>query len=213
MVDFNDKHRAQLEDKFGERVTFDYIERRLYGHDIAAMPRLVKPLIGDTTPDAVVQPETEEELIDLARWASEHNIPLTPRGKATSGYGGVLPVKNGVVIDFYRMKKVISVDPEEQTATPAQVGAPHPLPPRVASRTLHVRMEQRRAPEPTATPPEAPAPASTDFSTPSFENGQTGRAPTASPPAVAAAPPPETQPARPSPGAGDFTETFENGSQ
>lgn len=96
---------------------------------------------------------------------------------------------------------------------PAQVGAPHRLTPRAASRARHVRVEQRSAPEPVATPSEAPAPARTDFSTPSFENGQTGRAPTASPPAVAAAPPPEPQPARPSLGSGDFTETFENGSQ
>jgi hypothetical protein len=35
---------------FGPRATFDATERKLYGHDIAAMPSLFKLLIGDTTP-------------------------------------------------------------------------------------------------------------------------------------------------------------------
>ena len=60
----NVQQRAYLE-KFGNRVTFDRTERTLYGHDMAAMPSLVKPLIGDTTPDAVVQPRSEEELADV----------------------------------------------------------------------------------------------------------------------------------------------------
>ena len=110
------KQQTYLQGKFGDRVCFRKTERKLYGHDIAAMPSLIKPLVGNTTPDAVVQPETEEELVELTRWAAENNVPLTPRGKASSGYGGVLPVKKGVVVDFYRMNRIIKVDPEAQTA-------------------------------------------------------------------------------------------------
>ena len=93
------------------------MERKLYGHDIAAVPALVRPLIGRTLPDAVVQPETEEELVELVRWTAKLGIPLTPRGKATSGYGGAIPVKRGIVVDFYRMKEVLEVDPEALTVT------------------------------------------------------------------------------------------------
>jgi len=39
--------RAYLESKFGSRVNFRLMERRLYGHDIGAMPSLIRPLIGD----------------------------------------------------------------------------------------------------------------------------------------------------------------------
>ena len=109
--------RTYLENNYGNRVSFRRTERKLYGHDIAAMPGLIKPLIGDTTPDAVVQPETEEELIELIRWAVKQNVPLTPRGKASSGYGGVLPVKKGVVVDFYHMNRIITIDPDARTAT------------------------------------------------------------------------------------------------
>jgi Fe-S oxidoreductase/FAD/FMN-containing dehydrogenase len=108
---------AFLADLFGERVTFDKTERKLYGHDIAAMPSMVKPVIGNTTPDAVVQPRTAEQLARLMVWANDRGIALTPRGKATSGYGGVIPVKNGVVVDFYFMKEVVSVDEAGQTVT------------------------------------------------------------------------------------------------
>ncbi len=111
------KQRVYLEEKFGDRVNFNKTERKLYGHDIAAMPALIKPMVGSTVPDAVVQPETEEELVELVKWAAENNIPLTPRGKATSGYGGVLPVKKGVVVDFYRMKRILDIDPKALTAT------------------------------------------------------------------------------------------------
>ncbi len=106
----DDGQRSFLEREFGERVTFDETERKLYGHDIAAMPKLVKPLIGSTVPDAVVQPEDREELVKLVRWSREQKIPLVPRGKASSGYGGAVPVKGGVVVDFYRMRDVLSID-------------------------------------------------------------------------------------------------------
>ncbi len=117
MSPFGEKHQSYLEEKFGSRVSFHRTERKLYGHDIAALPSLIRPLVGNTTPDAVVQPETEGELVELVRWAREHNIPLTPRGKASSGYGGVLPVKKGIVVDFYRMNRIIRFDPQALTTS------------------------------------------------------------------------------------------------
>ncbi len=117
MVRFSERHRAQLHDLFGSRVSFNPTERKLYGHDIAAIPKLVRPLVGDTTPKGVVQPETEAELVELVRWAVENRVPLTPRGKATSGYGGAIPVGRGVVVDFYHMKRVLKIDPDALTVT------------------------------------------------------------------------------------------------
>jgi FAD/FMN-containing dehydrogenase len=117
MGKIDSRQRTYLEEKFGDRVCFRRTERKLYGHDIAAMPAMIKPLVGSTVPEAVVQPETEEELVELVRWADENSVPLTPRGKATTGYGGTLPVKKGVVVDFYRMKRVLDIDPKAMTAT------------------------------------------------------------------------------------------------
>jgi Fe-S oxidoreductase/FAD/FMN-containing dehydrogenase len=113
----NAKQQAYLKARFGNRVSFHKVERKLYGHDIAEIPSLIKPLVGQTTPEAVVQPESEEELVELIRWAARNNIPLTPRGRASSGYGGAIPVKGGVVVDFYRMKAIKKIDMEKKTAT------------------------------------------------------------------------------------------------
>jgi len=110
------KMRAELEALFSDRVNFRRSERRLYGHDIAALPTLIQPLVGSTIPDAVVQPRSEGELVALARWASRHRIPLTPRGKASSGYGGAIPIRKGVVVDFYRMNGIISIDSDSLIA-------------------------------------------------------------------------------------------------
>ncbi|MDA8216190.1 MAG: FAD-binding and (Fe-S)-binding domain-containing protein, partial [Dehalococcoidales bacterium] len=109
--------RRALEEIFGPRANFDPTERELYGHDIAAIPSLVKPLIGNTTPDAVVQPADETEIVDLVRWAAKERCPLTPRGKASSGYGGAVPLERGIVVDFFRMQKVRDVDVENETVT------------------------------------------------------------------------------------------------
>ena len=113
----NHKMQSDLQNMFGNRVSFRRLERKLYGHDIAAVPTLIKPFIGNTVPDAVVQPETERELIELVRWAVKHKVALTPRGKGSSGYGGVIPVKRGLVVDFYRMHAIKHLDTEKQTIT------------------------------------------------------------------------------------------------
>ena len=108
--------KRSLESLFRTRVSFDRMERTLYGHDIAEIPSLIKPLVGSTVPDAVVQPASEEELVALVRWAQENRIALTPRGRASSGYGGVLPVKGGLVVDFFHLSKLLEIDTKTRTA-------------------------------------------------------------------------------------------------
>jgi Fe-S oxidoreductase/FAD/FMN-containing dehydrogenase len=148
--EINSKQQRFLEELFGSRVTFNETERKLYGHDIAAMPGLFKPLIGDTTPAAVVQPETEEELVALVRWAREERIPLTPRGKASSGYGGAIPVKGGIVVDFYWMKKILDVDAEGRTATVEAGVTWEKLDRQLATKDLTLRLYPTSYPSSTA---------------------------------------------------------------
>ena len=117
MKNLSSKLQAELKDMFGDRVSFRQMERKLYGHDIAAIPGLVKPFIGNTVPGAVVQPQSEVELRTLVRWAVKNRVPLTPRGKGSTGYGGVIPVRGGLVVDFYRMRAVKNIDRDNNTAT------------------------------------------------------------------------------------------------
>ncbi len=122
MSRLSSRAKREIKELFGERATFDPVELKLYSHDIAALPGLIKPLLGRIMADGVVQPETEQELVELVRLAKKFGFPLVPRGKATSGYGGVLPVKGGVVVDFFRMRKVLEVDPSGLTVR-VQAGA------------------------------------------------------------------------------------------
>ncbi|MBN1686688.1 MAG: FAD-binding oxidoreductase, partial [Spirochaetales bacterium] len=117
MRNLSAEHTNWLAATFGDRMTTRPVERKLYSHDVGEMPLLIKPLIGKPMAGAVVQPVSEAEIIALVKWAAVNRIPLVPRGKATSGYGGVLPVKGGVVIDFFRMAKMLRVDVEAQTVT------------------------------------------------------------------------------------------------
>ena len=117
MHELSSVNRAELEKMFAGRVSFHPTERRLYGHDVGALPRRIRPLSGHPVPDAVVQPETEDELVALVRWAVERGVPLTPRAKATSGYGGVVPINRGLVVDMRRLRRVVRVDAGAMTAT------------------------------------------------------------------------------------------------
>lgn len=111
------EQEAHLRETFTYRFSDDLMERKIYSHDVGVMPPLVKPLIGKAVADAVVQPLDEGEITDLARWAAENDVPLIPRGKATSGYGGLLPVRGGVTVDFWRMRRIVSIDQDAMTVT------------------------------------------------------------------------------------------------
>jgi len=110
------RDRELLQSKFSDRVSFDKTERVLYSHDTASIPGMVKRLI-KTIPEAVIQPVTKEEVQYLTKFANQRNISLTPRGSATSGWGGALPSHGGIVVDFSRMRRIVSIDIHRGTAT------------------------------------------------------------------------------------------------
>lgn len=108
--------KEALRKRLGDRVTFDQVERRLYGHDVASMPEMITSLF-KTMPEAVVQPETVEEVQFIVELAYHHGFPLVPRGAGTSGYGGAMPSRGGVVVDLTRLNRILEVDRRAGTAT------------------------------------------------------------------------------------------------
>lgn len=91
----------------------------MYSTDIATLPGIVNDLL-ETKADAVAQPTSTEILSNLIKYCVEYEIPMIPRGHGTSGYGGVLPTKNGVVVEMTRMNEVFHIDREAMTV---EVGA------------------------------------------------------------------------------------------
>ncbi len=75
------------------------------------LPPLIRDLVLKSLPDLILQPATEEHLLEIFSFAREHKIPLTVRGAGTWGYGGAVPTRGGILIDLSSMD-TIEVNPE-----------------------------------------------------------------------------------------------------
>lgn len=105
-----------LSDLFQDRVRFNKVERLVYSHDMGVMPEPIRAMFG-CMPDGVCQPVSADEVARLARLANDLKVPLVPRGAGTSGFGGSVPARNGVTVDFIRMKQIRGLDEENATVT------------------------------------------------------------------------------------------------
>ena len=105
-----------IKEMFGDRASDDALRRVVYGHDMGALPDAIGRFI-DNVPSLVVQPVSEAEVVDLVNLAREAGEPIVPRGGATAGFGGAVPAKSGIVVDFVRMKGVTAVDAQARTVT------------------------------------------------------------------------------------------------
>lgn len=117
VTELSEVQKTELSELFGECANFDKRECHYYNHDIGALPPLVKKVIGNTDPAAVVKIRTEREAVKLLEFANRHKTPIIPRAGASSGYGGVIPTKGGIVADITLLNKVTSINPEEQKVT------------------------------------------------------------------------------------------------
>jgi FAD/FMN-containing dehydrogenase len=103
-----------IKQKFGDRASISEREILVYSHDIIALP---SSLMFNFKADAVVRVKTVEEVVGLMQTCQEYKFPITPRGASTSGYGGVLPTKGGVMCDLSGMNKIIGLDESNLNVT------------------------------------------------------------------------------------------------
>ena len=61
-------------------------------------------------PDALVRPETAEEIAAIIKLANREHIPVTPRGAGSGLSGGAVPLHGGIVLLVDRMNHVLEVD-------------------------------------------------------------------------------------------------------
>jgi glycolate oxidase len=62
-------------------------------------------------------PASTEEVQKVVNLARENRIAIYPRGAGTSLSGGAIPVRQGIVLSFQRMNKILQIDAENLTAT------------------------------------------------------------------------------------------------
>jgi glycolate oxidase len=81
-----------------------------YGHDEVAGEEHAH------MPEAVVKPETAEEISQIVQLAVRERIPVTPRGAGSGLSGGAVPVYGGIVLSVERMNRILEVDRENMVA-------------------------------------------------------------------------------------------------
>jgi glycolate oxidase len=65
---------------------------------------------------AVVRPVTTQQVSRVLRFANEHGVPVTARGAGTGLSGACVPVENGIVLSFERMKRILEIDTANHVA-------------------------------------------------------------------------------------------------
>jgi len=75
-------------------------------------------------PDAVVYPESRDEVVEILRFANERRVPIVPFGQGSSLEAHTIPVKGGISLDLGRMNRILEVRPEDFIAR-VQPGLTH----------------------------------------------------------------------------------------
>ncbi|NQU75144.1 MAG: FAD-binding protein [Planctomycetes bacterium] len=63
-------------------------------------------------PEAVVRPNTTQQIAEIMKLANREMIPVTPRGAGSGLSGGAVPIHGGIVVLMDRMNHILEVDRE-----------------------------------------------------------------------------------------------------
>ena len=80
-----------------ENFTDDYIKRLCYSRDMS---------VHEGVPDAVIFPETTEQIQKIVKLCNQEKIPIVPRGAGTSVTGAIVADQGGIVMDMSKMNKI-----------------------------------------------------------------------------------------------------------
>ena len=75
-------------------------------------------------PDAVVYPQSRDEVVEILRFANEHRVPIVPFGQGSSLEAHTLPVHGGISLDLGRMDRILEIRPDDFIAR-VQPGLTH----------------------------------------------------------------------------------------
>jgi len=83
--------------------------------DLAAYARDATPLF-HRRPDAVVFPGSAAEVAAVLRIATEHRVPVVPRGAGSNLAAATVPTQGGIVLVMTRMNRILEISPDELLA-------------------------------------------------------------------------------------------------
>ncbi len=108
----NNSLRSDLLDQFGvivgrSNILTDTAECIAYGYDNSKLQAI---------PQAVLLPESDEQLEIIISLCHQENIPVTARGRGTGTTGATVPDHGGIVISFERMNNILEINTDNRYA-------------------------------------------------------------------------------------------------
>src|SRR5215217_113585 len=91
-------------------------ENVLYHHDELVVYECDGYVIDKNMPDAVVFPNSTEDVVEIVKLCGKAGVPFVPRGAGTSLAGGTLALGGGVMICLTRMKRILEVNTRDRYA-------------------------------------------------------------------------------------------------
>jgi len=102
----------QLRQIVGEKYVIYGDEEKLetYSHDEVAESHYAH------MPEAVVRPDSAEQIAAVMKLANRERVPVTPRGAGSGLSGGAVPVRGGIVLLCDRMNRILEIDEDNLMA-------------------------------------------------------------------------------------------------
>ena len=115
-IHFNAKPRATTNASKPE--VLEKLQQIVGAENVLIEPEMVEPYGADAVkekfpPEAVVFPESTEQMVKILKLANEFLFPVTARGGGTGYTGGAVPVDGGIVIGTDRIKKIIEINVDD----------------------------------------------------------------------------------------------------
>ncbi len=112
----NDLLVAELRAVLGDRLSTSAAVREHHSRGESYLP--------PAPPDAVVFPESTDEVQQIVTICARHRAPMVPFGAGTSLEGHVAALEGGVSIDLSRMTRILRTSPEDMDVT-VEAGVTH----------------------------------------------------------------------------------------
>lgn len=101
---------ALIEALGAHRVTTDPVEVGLLARDMGEPPETFQRMLGAVPPVLGVRPVGTDEIARAVTVLGQEGVPFTPRGIASSGLGGAVPVAGGASLDLSFHRGIVDLD-------------------------------------------------------------------------------------------------------
>ncbi|MFQ5906865.1 MAG: FAD-binding oxidoreductase [bacterium] len=100
-----------------QSLSSEEIDILLHSGDLAPLPESLSKVYGIKGPEVLVFPGDVEQVSQVLKFASKRDIPVTPRGAATTATGAAIPVEGGIALDLFRLSKIVEFNPADEYIT------------------------------------------------------------------------------------------------